>query len=439
MIFQVRDTVALKPSLIEDVYRVIIAFANTGGGELIIGVHEDGTVTGVEDPDEIGLAIRRIVREDITPDLNPFLQLKALFEDGKQILVVKVEPGTERPYYLKKKGLTSVGVFVRKGTSTLPASKNEICRMIDETDADNFEEVRSLEQNLTFEAASKEFFKHRLTFGQAEMKAMGIMTLHGVFTNLGRLLSDQCVHTIQVSVFEGTTSNIIKHKKVFAGSVLNQMNDVCDYISSETQSACYTRDSNYPPTAVKEAILNLVLHRNYSLTAESNIKLYKDRIEICSIGGIPYGLTMSDVMMGISVCRNKRLADIFSNLELASAFGTGLSRIKNAYSDFAVNPVFRATENTFKVILPNINSFNLNYAETDQQALTEEEQKIMHYASGKGEFTRKDVEKELRMSQSGSGRYIRKLVERNLIYQVGKGKNTCYRIMNKLVKTVFDE
>lgn len=104
-----------------------------------------------------------------------------------------------------------------------------------------------------------------------------------------------------------------------------------------------------------------------------------------------------------------------------------------------MNPVFRATENTFKVILPNINSFNLNYAETDQQALTEEEQKIMHYASGKGEFTRKDVEKELRMSQSGSGRYIRKLVERNLIYQVGKGKNTCYRIMNNLVKTVFDE
>lgn len=150
--------------------------------------------------------------------------------------------------------------------------------MIDETDGDNFEEVRSHEQNLTFEAASNEFFKHRLTFGQAEMKAMGIMTLHGVFTNLGRLLSDQCLHKIQVSVFDGTTSNIIKEKKVFAGSVLKQMNDVFDYISSETQSACCTRDSNYPTTAVREAIVNLVLHRNYFLTAESNIKLYKDRI-----------------------------------------------------------------------------------------------------------------------------------------------------------------
>lgn len=428
MIFQVRDTVALKPSLIEDVYRQIIAFANTDGGELIIGVHENGTVIGVDDPDEIGLAIRRIVREDIKPDLNPFLHFKTLNEDGKQILIIKVEPGTERPYYLEKKGLTSVGVFVRKGTSTLPASKNEICRMIDETDGDNFEEVRSHEQNLTFEAASNEFFKHRLTFGQAEMKAMGIMTLHGVFTNLGRLLSDQCLHKIQVSVFDGTTSNIIKEKKVFAGSVLKQMNDVFDYISSETQSACCTRDSNYPTTAVREAIVNLVLHRNYFLTAESNIKLYKDRIEICSIGGIPYGLTMSDVMMGISVCRNKRLADIFSNLELASAFGTGLSRIKNAYSDFAVKPVFRATENTFMVILPNIGANESCAIDEDASTLTCEERKIISYASRVEVFTRKDVEKELQISQSGSGRFIRKLLERKIICLVGKGKNTHYRL-----------
>lgn len=428
MIFQVQDTVALKPSLIEDVYRQIIAFANTDGGELIIGVHENGTVIGVEDPDEIGLVIRRIVREDINPDLTPFLHFKALCEDGKQILVLKVEPGTGRPYYLKKNGLTPLGVFVRKGTSTLPASKNEICRMIDETDGDNFEEVRSLEQNLTFEAASKEFSKHRLTCGQAEMKAMGIMTLHGVFTNLGRLLSDQCLHTIQVSVFDCTTSNIIKDKKVFAGSVLKQMNDFCDYISSETQSACCTRDSNYPTTAVREAILNLVLHRSYSLTAESNIKLYKDRIEICSIGGIPYGLTMSDVMMGISVCRNKRLAQIFSKLELASAFGTGLSRIKNAYSDFTVKPQFRATENTFVVILPNLSTNKSCAIDEDASTLTCEERQIISYASKVEAFTRKDVEKELQISQSGSGRFIRKLLERKIICLVGKGKNTHYRL-----------
>lgn len=150
---------------------------------------------------------------------------------------------------------------------------------------------------------------------------------------------------------------------------------------------------------------------------------------ICSIGGIPYGLTMSDVMMGISVCRNKRLADIFSNLELASAFGTlGLSRIKNAYSDFAVKPVFRATENTFMVILPNIGANESCAIDEDASTLTCEERKIISYASRVEVFTRKDVEKELQISQSGSGRFIRKLLERKIICLVGKGKNTHYRL-----------
>lgn len=434
MFFQTRDTVSLKPSLVEDVTREIIAFANTVGGQLIIGVHEDGTVTGVEDPDEIGLAIRRIVREDIKPDLNPFLHFKTLSEDGKQVLVIKVEPGTKRPYYLIKNGLTPEGIFVRKGTSTLPASKNEICRMIEETDGENYEEMRSLEQNLTFKVASEEFSKRLLAFGQAEMKAMGIMTQDGIFTNLGRLLSDQCEHTIKVSVFADTTSNHVQEKKEFTGSVLKQANEVYNFIdmrthaSSNDQNTCCTGHVNFPTTAVREAILNLLLHRNYSNSAGSHIRLYKDRIELCSIGGITDGFTMSDLMTGISVCRNEALAVILSKLELVSAFGTGLSRIRDAYSETNRQPVFEATENTFKVILPNINALYLNYAETGQQALTDEEQKIMAYASGKGEFTRKDVEKELRISQSGSGRYIRKLLERNLIYQVGKGKNTCYRM-----------
>ena len=77
--------------------------------------------------------------------------------------------------------------------------------MIKETDGDHFEEMRSLEQNLTFEAAKKEFSNRNVLFGEAQMKTLGIMTHDGVYTNLGLLLSDQCVHTIRVAAFEGTT------------------------------------------------------------------------------------------------------------------------------------------------------------------------------------------------------------------------------------------
>lgn len=105
--------------------------------------------------------------------------------------------------------------------------------MIKETDGDHFEEMRSLEQNLTFEAAKKEFSKRNVLFGEAQMKTLGIMTHDGVYTNLGLLLSDQCVHTIRVAAFEGTTQNQFKDRKEFSGSLFQQMDEVYDYIDSE--------------------------------------------------------------------------------------------------------------------------------------------------------------------------------------------------------------
>ena len=91
--------------------------------------------------------------------------------------------------------------------------------MIKETDGDYFEEMRSLEQDLTFEAAKKEFSERNILFGEAQMKTLGIMTHDGVYTNLGFLLSDQCVHTIKAAVFQGTTQNEFKDRKEFSGSL----------------------------------------------------------------------------------------------------------------------------------------------------------------------------------------------------------------------------
>ena len=210
MIFQESETVELKSIVVDDIKKEIIAFANCEGGKLYIGVQDDGTIIGVEDPDGTALQISNMVRDAIKPDLTMFLHYETLNENGKQIVAVDIQQGTERPYYVAKKGLRPEGVFVRQGYSSVPATNTAIRRMIKETDGDHFEEMRSLEQNLTFEAAKKEFSKRNVLFGEAQMKTLGIMTHDGVYTNLGLLLSDQCVHTIRVAAFEGTTQNQFK-------------------------------------------------------------------------------------------------------------------------------------------------------------------------------------------------------------------------------------
>jgi len=239
-----------------------------------------------------------------------FLHYRTLNEDGKQIVVVDIQQGTERPYYIAKKGLRPEGVYVRQGYSSVPATNTAIRRMIKETDGDHFEEMRSLEQNLTFESAKQEFSERNVLFGQAQMKTLGIMSRDGIYTNLGLLLSEQCVHTIKAAVFEGTTQNEFKDRKEFSGSLFRQMREVYDYIDFHNQThSTFLKlrridQRDYPEIAVREALLNLLVHREYSFRASTFISIYSDRMEFTSIGGLVSGVTLKDVMMGISINRS---------------------------------------------------------------------------------------------------------------------------------------
>lgn len=215
MLFQESETIELKEIVVDDVRKEIIAFANCQGGTLYIGVRKDGTVAGVEDPDSVALQISNMVRDAIKPDLTMFLHYETLEEDGKKIVAVDVQQGTERPYYIAKKGLRPEGVYIRQGYSSAPATNTLIRRMIKETDGDRFEEMRSLEQELSFEATAKEFECRNIDFEPQQMQTLKLLNNDGIYTNLGLLLSDQCVHTIKVAVFQGVDQSIFKDRHEF--------------------------------------------------------------------------------------------------------------------------------------------------------------------------------------------------------------------------------
>ena len=437
MVFRESETVELKSIVVEDIKKEIIAFANCEGGKLYIGVQDDGTVVGLDDPDGVALQISNMVRDAIKPDVTMFLRYKTIEEQGKKLVVVDIQQGTERPYYIAKKGLRPEGVYVRQGYSSVPATNTMIRRMIKETDGDHFEDLRSLEQNLTFQAAKKEFEQCKVTFGVPQMKTLGIMNQEGIYTNLGLLLSDQCVHTIKAAVFEGTTQNEFKDRREFAGSLFEQMNEAYDYIDFRNQNhstflKLHRIDRrDYPEAAVREALLNLLVHREYSFRASSFISVYLDRIEFTSIGGLISGMTLQDVMMGISVCRNAKLANVFYRLELIEAYGTGIRKIMEAYEGSARKPKIEVTENAFKITIPNRNIGNASDEETeDQKESVEQEKRVMKLAKENGSVSRKEIEGVLGISQSTGGRLLKKMVATGQIVQIGKGKNTHYVLQN---------
>lgn len=446
MHFRESETVELKEVVVDDIKKEIIAFANCDGGKLYIGVRDDGTVAGLNNPDEVSLQISNMVRDSIKPDVTMFLHYQTIEEDGKEIVAVEIQRGTDRPYYIAKKGMRPEGVYVRQGYSSVPATDTAIRSMIKETDGDRFEAMRCLNQELTFETAKKEFDLREVEFGTQQMRTLKLVDKDNLYTNLGLLLSDQCVHSIKVAVFQGTDQTVFKDRREFTGSLMQQMNDVYDFIDFRNQTRATIEKllridvRDYPEIAVREALLNLLVHRDYSFSASALISIYADRIEFVSIGGLMPGIDLEDIMVGISVCRNQDLANVFYRLHLIEAYGTGMGKIMKAYEDMEEKPTIENTKNAFKIILPNINAkyekgnvaaslsgsientIGTNKSQSD-------EEKVLEYAESHGVITRNDVIELLGVSTSTASRVIRRMVKNNLLKQNGKARNTNYTVL----------
>ena len=433
--FQESETVELKSIVTEDVRKEIIAFANGEGGKLYIGIEDDGTVIGLSDPDGAALQISNMVRDTVKPDLTMFVHYETLDVDGTAVVRVDVQRGTQRPYYYSRKGLRPEGVFVRQGYSSVPASETAIRMMIKETDGDRFEDMRSLEQNLTFDSTKKEFAKRSVAFGKAQMRSLGIMTADEVYTNLGMLLSDQCTHTVKAAVFQGNDQNVFKDRKEFTGSLFQQMEDVYAYIdfhnrTGSTFEGLYRVDTrDYPETAVRESLLNMLVHREYAFRASSFISLYADRIEFASVGGLVSGFTLHDVMAGISVCRNAKLANVFYRLELIEAYGTGMRKILDAYKGSGRTPLFETTDKTFKVTLPNMNAASEKaVTEKGRQSSKSDAHSVIEFLKERGSASRREIQSFLGKSQSSCSRFLQGLVNDGILFKTGGGKNTKYTL-----------
>lgn len=447
MLFRESETVELKEVVVDDIKKEIIAFANCDGGKLYIGVRDDGTVIGLDDPDSVSLQISNMVRDAIKPDVTMFLHYKTIKEEEKDIVVVEIQRGTDRPYYLAKKGMRPEGVYVRQGYSSVPATDTAIRHMIKETDGDRFEAMRCLDQELTFEAAKKEFDLREVEFGPRQMRTLKLIDQDNLYSNLGLLLSDQCAHTIKVAVFQGTDQTVFKDRREFTGSLMQQMNEVYDFIDFRNQTRAtieklYRIDvRDYPEIAVREALLNLLVHRDYSFSASALISIYADRIEFVSIGGLMPGIDLEDIMVGISVCRNQDLANVFYRLHLIEAYGTGMGKIMRAYEETEEKPLIETTQNAFKIILPNINAkyetrkasdpkeeSNISSAVRAEKSLGNEE-RVLEYAMSHGAITRNDVIELLEVSTSTASRVLRKMVKSNLLKRNGKARGTNYTVI----------
>lgn len=358
MKFRETPHVELKASYVPDIKKEVAAFANTEGGTLYLGIGDDGKPSGLGDQDAVLRQMTDAVRDGIRPDVTPFVRYSFLEVDGNVIIEVAVTRGTKRPYYLSDKGLKPSGVYVRQGTSSVPSSEDAIRRMIKEADGDSFEANRSLEQDLTFIAAEKEMVARGMDFGPVQKRNLGLTTEDEVHTNLGLLLSDQCRHIIKLAVFQGTDKLVFKDRQEFTGSVFQQLEEAYRAINhynatrATFRELLRTDERDYPVDAIRESLLNAIVHRDYGYSGSTIVNIFSDRMEFITLGGLVSGLSLAAIMVGASQTRNERLAALFYRMRLIEAYGTGIGKIVDSYSDCIKKPTFEPVEGAFRVTLP---------------------------------------------------------------------------------------
>jgi len=424
-------TTEFKREYTEEIKKTIVAFANTAGGTLYIGINDDKSIAGVKNPDDTMLQITNAVRSSIKPDVTLFVDYKTEKLGKAAIIAINVQRGTACPYYLAGKGIRPEGVYVRQGASSVPASETAILNMIKETDGEKYEEMRSLNQDLTF-TTTEQFFKvGDVPFGLNQQKTLHLQTNDGVYTNLGFLLSDQSVHTIKLAVFEGIEKEVFKDRREFSGSLLKQLEDAYTFLDMYNHNhgevkGLYREDRrDYPEEALREALLNALVHRDYAFSSSTLISIFENRIEFVSVGGLLKGISLDDIMLGLSAPRNINLANVFYRLHLIEAYGTGIQKIIRSYAHCEIMPELQATGNAFKITLPNRN-VSSHYAHVNNPFLTVNEEKVIYLFDNQEEIVRKDVETALDVSQAMAVRILRSLTDKQTIRAVGGGKKTRY-------------
>lgn len=424
------QTVELKREFTPSLIKTIIAFANTSGGEIIIGADDDGTIVGVDNADAAMQKITNSARDAIKPDITMFMLCERQKRNDKEIISVSVQKGTACPYYLASKGIRPEGVFVRQGTSSVPASESAIIRMIKETSDNRYEIACSLNQDLTFSKAEEIFAYYKLPFGKEQKRTLGLIGHGGAYTNLGLLLSEQCPHAIKIAVFRGPQKTQFKDRREITGSVFSQLDEASAYIdqfnntSAEIKGLYRIDTRDYPKTALREALLNAIIHRDYSFSAPTLISIFNDRIEFLSLGGIPQGITLKDILLGVSLPRNEKLANVFYRLKLIEAYGTGFLKIMESYEDCLEKPEIQVSDNAFKVTLPN-----KNYCKYEKASeISHINERITDYIIEHKSFSRQDLQHALGLSLSTASRHINALVGKGKIVRIGTGRATYYRM-----------
>ena len=440
----------------------VSAFANGRGGKLIFGVKEDNTILGLSDYQEVSENISEFIKTKMDPNPEFDMEIKEL--NGKVILILSVFADKNTPYFVVDGGTRTA--YKRVGNQSVPASRIDLFNLSLKGEHISYDSLQSKKkiEDVSFKELKIEY-KERTgkDFEEKDLKSFGLVNDENNLTIAGALFADN-YQVYQSRVFCTRWNGLTKANgrmdalddAEFEGNIIYLLKASLDFVKRNSKKMwkkgpVYRIEyPEYPERAVQEALVNALIHRDYSVIgSEVHVDIYDDRLEIYSPGGMYDGTFIQDInpLNVSSIRRNPIIADVFARMDLMERRGSGLRKIIEAYEaeknyKEELKPEFKSTESSFITILKNLNYDTQNVTQNDGQSVGQNDgqsvgqklrpddrrKQIVKMIETNSKITANDLSKEFKVSERTIERDLKVLTDEKIIEYIGSAKDGYWEV-----------
>ncbi|MEF9879207.1 MAG: ATP-binding protein [Clostridia bacterium] len=439
---QESNRVELKVSLNEKLEKEVVAFLNNReGGILYIGIGDGGYAVENPDLDGTQLKIADRIKNNILPSTLGLFDIVIEAVEDIPVIKVLICSGLEKPYYIKTQGMSPNGCFMRVGTATQSMPTSMIDDLYAKRIHTTLRNIPSPRQDLTF-AQLKIYYQERgLALNERFANSLELLTPDGKWNYAAYLLADENGVSVKVAKYAGTDKvNLIENEEYGYCSLIKATYHVLDKLKIENvtrakvTSAARNEKNLVEPIPMREAVINAIVHTDYSREIPPVFELFTDRMEFTSYGGLIPGQSEEDFFSCSSMPRNRELMRVFKDVGLVEQLGSGMSRILQAYD----RSIFIISEHFIKAVFPFSTSkderINANGTEdgidngTDNGASLKLDERVMNCISQTPEITVKQMGLHLQVSARSISRALKSLQDAGRITRIGSDRKGYWKI-----------
>lgn len=427
---QESNRVEFKGVLNDKMEKEIVAFLNNQeGGILYIGLDDNGHPTGVIDLDSTQLKIADRIKNNILPSTLGLFDIVTEVVEDVSVIKVLVSSGLEKPYYIKSQGMSPTGCYTRIGTSSQPMTTAMIDSLYAKRIHTTLRNIQAPRQDLKF-AQLKIYYQERgLELNDQFASSLEFLNPEGKYNYIAYLLADENGTSIKVAKYAGTDKvDLMENEEYGYCSLIKATHRVLDKFKVENITKAKITDTVrieknlVEELPLREAIINAVVHNDYSHEYPPVFEIFSDRIEITSYGGLIQGQSEDDFFSGGSMPRNRELMRVFRDVDLVEQLGSGMGRILKAYD----KSIFKISENFLRVVFPFAKTesepVNEPLNEPVNEPLSANAKRLLEVIAKRPNLSKEQLAAEIGKSRATVTRTISELTKKKVIYRVGSDK-----------------